>query len=57
MNEFEKDVIDRLARLETKSDTMDNKLDKHLERHYQVSVRSLFAVIGAVTSLLISIFK
>jgi len=54
---FEQDVIDRLARIETKQDNSDKKLDLHLQRHYEVSLKSLFALIGAGLSLLISIFK
>jgi hypothetical protein len=55
--DFQQDVIDRLARLEVNQTNMDKKLDLHLQRHYEVSLKSLFAFIGAGLSLLISIFK
>lgn len=57
MNDFEKDVIERLARLETKQDSIDKKMDTHLERHYSFGLRVFIAVFGAVVSLFISIFK
>jgi hypothetical protein len=64
MNDFEKDVIERLARLETKQDSMamyqqvmDKKMDTHIERHYSFGLRVFIAVFGAVVSLFISIFK
>ncbi len=55
--EFETDMIDRMARVETLLTEMKESHTKHLDRHYEVSVRSLFALIGAGISLIISLFK
>jgi hypothetical protein len=57
MDSFENDVIDRLARLETKQDAMTCKLDEHLKHHYDVSIKTLFALISAGLSLIVSLFK
>jgi hypothetical protein len=53
----EYDARERLIRIETLVEGLDRKLDKHLERHYQLGVKTFFALIGAGFSLLISILK
>lgn len=50
-------VAERLVRIETKQDIINEKLDQHLERHYSLGVKTFLAVLGAACSLVIALIK
>ena len=51
------ELIDRLARVETKLDIVIENQKKHEERHYQFGFKVFFAIFSAVLALLVSLFK
>lgn len=57
MNAEEKDVIERLVRLETKVDVLVETQKEHNKRHYDFSSRSLFAVLSSLVAIFIALFR
>jgi hypothetical protein len=55
--EFQQDIIDRLARVEVKLDSVLKAQEKHEERHYNFSMKLLFSVLSSGLALLVSLFK
>ena len=51
------ELIERLARVETKLDVVIDNQKKHEERHYQFGLKTFFAVFSAILALIISLFK
>ena len=55
--EEEKELLERTARLEVKVDIMMRGQEEHNKRHYDFSIRSLFAMISAGIAVVIAIFR
>lgn len=55
--DFQQETIDRLARLETKTDELIKKFDEHSKRHWEVSIRTMLAVLGAALALVVSVLR